>query len=157
VLSAKAAAFAAVAATTGITASLASFVVGQAILAQKHLHTRLGDPTALRSVLGAGLYLAVLGLLGLGLGTLIRRTAGAIATLVGLILILPVFIQGLPANWQDAITTYLPSVAGQAVIGHTKFIPPGHLLTPWTGLGLFGAYTVAVLVTAAIALNRRDA
>jgi ABC-2 type transport system permease protein len=157
VLIAKASVFAAAAAVTGIVASTASFLVGQTILAQKHLQTHLGDPVALRSVLGAGLYLAVLGLLGLGLGTLIRRTAGAIATLVGLILILPVLVQGLPASWQDAITRYLPSTAGQAVIGHTKFTPPGHQLTPWTGLGLLCAYTAATLIAAAVSLNRRDA
>jgi ABC-2 type transport system permease protein len=157
VLAAKASVFAIAAAVTGVLASLASFLVGQTILAQKHLQTHLGDPAALRSVLGAGLYLAVVGLLGLGLGTLIRRTAGAIATLVGLILILPVLVQGLPESWQDTINRYLPSAAGQAVIGHTRFTPPGHQLTPWTGLGLFCAYTAATLIAAAVTLNRRDA
>jgi ABC-2 type transport system permease protein len=157
VLAAKAAVFAAVAATTGTVAALASFAVGQAILADKHIQTHLGDPAALRSVLGAGLYLAILGLLGLGLGTLIRRTAGAVAALVGLVLILPVLVQGLPTSWQDTVTRYLPSVAGQAVIGRTKFTPPGHLLSPWAGLGLFGAYSAAVLIAAVITLNRRDA
>jgi ABC-2 type transport system permease protein len=157
VLLAKAGVFATVAAVTGTLASLASFLVGQEILARKHLQTHLADPGALRSVLGAGIYLAVLGLLGLGLGTLIRHTAGAIAILVGLILILPVLIQGLPAGWQDATTRYLPSVAGQAVIGHTRFTPPGHQLAPWAGLGLFCAYTAATLIAAAITLNRRDA
>jgi hypothetical protein len=66
-------------------------------------------------------------------------------------------VQGLPVTWQNSITRYLPSIAGQAAIGHTKFTPPGHQLTPWTGLGLFAAYTAATLIAAAIALNRRDA
>jgi hypothetical protein len=157
VLAAKAAVFAAVAAVTGIVASIASFLVGQAILSDKDIQTHLSDPGALRSVLGGGLYLALVGLLGLGIGTFIRRTAGAIATLVGLIVILPVLVQGLPVAWQDTITRYLPSIAGQVVIGHTRFTPPGQQLTPWTGLGLFCAYTTATLIAAAIALNRRDA
>ena len=142
VLAAKAAVFATVAAVTGIVASLASFLVGQAILSDKDIQTHLSDPGALRSVLGAGLYLALVGLLGLGIGTLIRRTAGAIATLVGLILILPVLVQGLPVTWQDTITRYLPSIAGQAIIGHTRFTPPGHtahpLDRPWPLLRLHG-------------------
>jgi hypothetical protein len=75
----------------------------------------IGTPSAgrgaLRSVIGAGLYLAVLGLLALGLGTLIRRTAGAIAAVADLIIILPVLVQGLPSSWSAAITRYLPSVA----------------------------------------------
>jgi ABC-2 type transport system permease protein len=109
----------------------------------------MSDPQALRSVLGAGLYLAVLGLLGLGLGTLIRRTAGAVAAVAGL-------VQGLPSSWQDAITRYLPSAAGQAIIGRTKFAPPGPLLSPGPGFALFCAYAAAVLIAAGIVVNRRD-
>lgn len=71
VLAAKAAVFGAVAAATGIASSLAAFYAGQAILAGKGIQARITDPHALRSVLGAGLYLAVLGLLALGLGTVI--------------------------------------------------------------------------------------
>jgi ABC-type transport system involved in multi-copper enzyme maturation permease subunit len=157
VLAAKAAVFAAVAAATGIASSFAAFFTGQALLAEKGIGTTLGGPGALRSVIGAGLYLAVLGLLALGLGTFIRRTAGGIAAVVGLIVILPVLVQGLPSSWQAAITRYLPSVAGQAVIGRTKFTPPGHLLSPWAGFALFCAYTAAVLTAATLTLNRRDA
>jgi ABC-2 type transport system permease protein len=157
VLAAKATVFGIVAAVSGILSSAVAFATGQAILARKGLEAHIGDPGVLRPVVGGGLYLAVLGLLALGLGTLIRRTAGAIATVVGLVLILPVLVQGLPAPWQVHITKYLPSVAGQAVIGRTKFAPPGHLLPPWTGFALFCAYAAAALIAAAFTLNRRDA
>ncbi len=108
-------------------------------------------------MLGAGLCLAVLGLLSLGLGIMIRHTAGAIAAVVGLVLILPVLVQGLPASWQAHISRYLPSAAGQAIIGRTKFAPPGHLLSPWAGFALFCLYTLAALIAGAALLNRRDA
>lgn len=156
VLAAKAAVFGAVAAAAGTASAFAAFFAGQAILAHKGIEAHLGEPGVLRSVTGAGLYLAVLGLLALGLGTLIRRTAGAVAAVVGLILILPVLVQGLPSAWQAAITRYLPSAAGQAIIGHTKFTPPGHLLSPWAGFALFCAYTAATLTAAAVVLSRRD-
>jgi ABC-2 type transport system permease protein len=156
VLTAKAAVFGAVAAAAGMASSFAAFFTGQAILAGKDLQARIGDPGVIRSVIGAGLYLAVLGLLALGLGTLIRRTAGAIAALTGLVLILPVLVQGLPAPWQAHITKYLPSAAGQAIIGRTKFAPPGHLLSPWAGFALFCLYALAALIAAAVILNRRD-
>ncbi len=123
VLVVKTAVFCAVAAVTGIVAAIGSLLEGQAVLAPRNLHAHLADPGAPRSVIGAGLYLAVVGLFALGIGTLIRRTAEAIAAVVGLIIILPVFIEGLPQAWQDAITKLLPSVAGQAVIGRTKFTP----------------------------------
>lgn len=157
VLAAKAAVFAAIAAAAGIASSFAAFFIGQALLAGKGIATTIGGPGALRPVIGAGLYLTVLGLLALGLGTLIRRAAGAIAAVAGLIIILPVLVQGLPSFWSAAITRYLPSAAGEAVIGRTKFAPPGPLLSPWAGFALFCGYTVAVLTAAALALNRRDA
>jgi ABC-type transport system involved in multi-copper enzyme maturation permease subunit len=157
VLAAKAAVFGAVAAATGTGSAFAAFFTGQAIMAQKGIEAHIGGPGVIRSVTGAGLYLAVLGLLALGLGTLIRRTAGAVAAVVGLVVVLPVLVQGLPPAWQAAITRYLPSAAGQAIIGHTKFTPPGHLLSPWAGFALFCAYTAAALTAAAVGLNRRDA
>lgn len=156
VLAAKAAVFAVAAAVTGVAASFAAFFTGQAILAGQGIQTQFGDPGTVRSVLGAGLYLTVLGLLALGLGTLIRHTAGAIAAVVGLILVLPVLIQGLPASWQGHISRYLPSTAGQAIIGRTKFTPSGHLLPPWPGFALFCLYALAALVAGAVLLNRRD-
>lgn len=64
--------------------------------------------------------------------------------------------QGLPSAWQAAITRYLPSVAGQAIIGRTKFTPAGHLLAPWAGFALFCAYAAAALAAAAVLLSRRD-
>jgi ABC-2 type transport system permease protein len=157
VLTAKAAVSGVVAAVTGIASSFAAFFIGQALLAGKGIGATIGGPGALRMVIGTGFYLAVLGLLALGLGTLIRRTAGAIAAVIGLIIILPVLVQGLPPSWQAVITRSLPSVAGQVVIGRTKFAPPGQLLSPWTGFALFCAYTAVVLFIAAVTLTRRDA
>jgi len=140
----------------GIASAFAAFYAGQAILAGTGIQARIGDPQALRSVLGAGLYLAVLDLLALGLGTLIRRTAGAAAAVTGLVIILPVLVQGLPPSWQDAITRYLPSAAGQAIIGRTKFASSAPPLWPWPGFALGCAYAAAVLIAAGIVLNRRD-
>lgn len=157
VLAAKAAVFTVVAFITGLAASAAAFYLGQAIFAGKGTGVSLGAPGALRSVVGAALYLAVIGLLALGLGALIRRTAGAVTILIALVIFLPVSAGALPGAWQNDITPYLPSVAGQAVIGPTKFTSPGHLLTPWTGFAVFCGYAAAVLIAAAITLHRRDA
>lgn len=48
-------------------------------------------------------------------------------------------------------------MAGQAIIGRTKFTPAGHVLAPWTGLAVFCAYTAVILTSAAVVYNRRDA
>lgn len=77
--------------------------------------------------------------------------------MAGLIIILPVLVQGLPQSWQDTIARCLASAAGQAIIGRTKFTPAGPILAPWPGFALFCGYALAVLVTAATLMNRRDA
>lgn len=157
VLAAKASVFTVVAAVAGIAASFGAFFLGQAFLAKKGIETHLGAPGVVRSVIGAGLYLAVVGLLALGLGALIRRTAGAIAVFVGLLLVVPIFFQALPAASQSALTKFLPSDAGQALIGRTKFAPSSSLLSPWIGFSVFCGYTAIVLIMAFIMLSRRDA
>jgi ABC-2 type transport system permease protein len=157
VLAAKAAVFAAVAFTAGLAASLTAFVAGQAIFARQGIHMHPAGPGALRPVLGAALNLTVFGLAALGLGALIRRTAGTIAILITVVIFLPITVGALPATWQDHLNPYLPSVAGQVVIGRTEFTPPGHLPSPWTGFAVFCGYAAAALIAAAIALTRRDA
>lgn len=156
VLAAKAIVFAIVACLVGLLSAVSAFFIAQAIFASKNLEVHLGDPGTVQSVLGGVLYLPVLGLLALGLGTLIRSTAGAIAALVGLVLILPVAAEALPSSWQNAAAKYLPTNAGQALIGRTKFAPD-HLLSPWAGFGVFCGYAAVALLAAVLMLNRRDA
>jgi ABC-type transport system involved in multi-copper enzyme maturation permease subunit len=158
VLGAKAVVLATSTLLVGIASSVAAFVVGQAVLAHKGLEAHLGDPGVVRSVLGVGLYLAVLGLLALGLGTLVRSTVAATAVVVGLVFILPGIVGALPSSWELAVTPWLPSDAGQALIGRTKFAPQGlRLLSPWVGFAVVCAYAAAVLVAASVSLSRRDA
>jgi hypothetical protein len=154
VLAAKAAVFAAAAAVAGIVSSFAAFFVGQAILSSKHIEAHLGDPGVLRAVGGAGLYLAVLGLFALGIGALIRHSAGAIAAVFGLIFVLPGIVFALPASWSSAISKYLPSNAGEAIF---RTIRDRSTLSPWVGFALFCGYAAAALVAAGVVLNRRDA
>lgn len=154
VLWAKAAVFGAVTWAVATASVLVAFFLGQSVLASKHLGTTLSAPGVTRAVLGAGLYLTVVGLLAVGLGTLIRNTAGGIATVFGLLLVVPALAEALPSSWQQTISPYLPSNAGQAVA--TLHQAP-HDLAPWTGFAVLCGYAAAALVGAAIALRRRDA
>ena len=155
VLWAKAVAFAAVAWATMTAAALAAFFVGQAVLSSQHVpSTSLGDPSVLRAVLGTGVYLTIVGLLSVGLGTLIRSTAGGIATVTGLMFVVPVLTQMLPQSWQNVFNQYLPTEAGMALL---RVVRPPHTLAPWTGLGLFTFYAAIALAGGAMALKLRDA
>jgi ABC-type transport system involved in multi-copper enzyme maturation permease subunit len=154
VLAAKALVFTAVTLIVSEIACFIAFFAGQAFLTNKHLEAHLSDPGVLRAVIGGGLYLAVLGLLALALGTIIRHSAGAIATLLGILFVLPGIASALPRATQDAINQYLPSNAGQQI--YALRIDP-HTLQPWAGLGVFCVYTAIALLAAAILLQRRDA
>jgi ABC-2 type transport system permease protein len=154
VLLAKGLVFTAVVLIVSEIACFIAFFAGQAFLANKGLQAHLSDPGVLRAVIGGGLYLAVLGLLALALGTIIRHSAGAIATLAGVLFVLPGIVSALPRATQDAIAQYLPSNAGAQIFAIR--IEP-HTLQPWAGLGVFCIWTAIALAGAAIVLVRRDA
>lgn len=157
VLAAKVAVFMMVVFVVGLVSCFAAFFIGQSILSGSAIlqHASLGDPGALRAVIGGAAYLAVLGALGIGLGTILRRTAGAIAALVGLLLILPILVNFLPSPWSTDISRYLPLQAGNAVF-HTAKLSSTDLST-WVGFAVFCAYAVAALAAGALLLARRDA
>jgi ABC-2 type transport system permease protein len=154
VLWGKAAVYGATTLVLMIPSVLIAFVVGQTILAGGNgiPHLSLGDPGVARAVVGAGLYLTVIGLFGLGLGAIVRNTAGGIATFAALMFVLPPLMNVLPTSWNNAASPYLPLQAGQAIMS----ITPGNHLSPWVGLGLLAGYTAAALLVAAVLLRRRD-
>lgn len=157
VLAAKVAVFVTVVLVVGLVACFAAFFIGQSILSgsTKLQHASISDPGALRAVIGGAMYLSVLGALGIGLGTILRRTAGAIAALVGLLLILPILVNFLPSPWNTDISKYLPLSAGNSVFHTVKLASTD--LSLWVGFSVFCAYAVASLIIGAVLLARRDA
>jgi ABC-type transport system involved in multi-copper enzyme maturation permease subunit len=113
-----------------------------------------GDPGVVRAVLGSGLFLTAVGLLGLGLGGLVRNTAGAIAALFGLLFAPQLVVAFLPESVSDQVYKYIPAAAGQAI---TFVKPDPYSLSPWAGFGVFCLYTAVALGLAAWQLRRRDA
>jgi ABC-2 type transport system permease protein len=153
-LGGKAIVFAAAALVVGIASSFAAWFVFQAFLSDNALRSSISDPGVLRAVTGGGLYLTVLGLLGLGLGAIIRSSAGAIAALFGLLFVPPLLLQLLPRSWQTTIGPYTPMEAGsQIFIVH----PHAPSLGAWTGFGLFCLYAAVALAIGVLLINHRDA
>jgi len=154
VLAAKLATFGSVVLAVGLITSFSAFGIGQAIFSAKGIGASLGDPGVLRAVTGGALYLAAVGALGLGLGTIIRRTAGAIAALVGVLLIIPLVASFLPASWNQNVTKWFPAQAGMSVF---RVAPDATSLSPWTGFTVLVAYATLSLVVGGFLLVRRDA
>ncbi|MDQ6805819.1 MAG: ABC transporter permease [Actinomycetota bacterium] len=155
VLWAKALVFAAVTFALMLVSSFVSFFGVQAILSQNHNQASLSDPHALRVVVGTALFLTILGVLAVGIGGLVRSTAGGIAVFVGLLFVLPGITALLPSSVGDSITPYLPINAGLAVA--TSTFDNTHHLAPWAGFAVFCGYAAIAMAAAAAGLIRRDA
>jgi ABC-2 type transport system permease protein len=153
-LAAKAVVFALLLVVLAEIVSFGSFFVGSAII-HSHVPVSLSDPNVTRAVVGAGLYLTVLGLFALAVGTLIRHTAGAITTVIGIVLVLPILSGLLPGNWGAHINAYLPEQAGSLIYAAHK--SSDQLLSAWQGFGVFCLWTAVLLVAGGYLLKRRDA
>jgi hypothetical protein len=156
VLLAKILVFAILAVVVAEIVSFASFFLGQALLSSPAIHDTLASPGALRAVAGCGLFIAALGLLALGLGTIIRHSAGAISCFVGILLILPLLVQALPSSIVVDVRRFLPDRIGVTMITTNGGTGTG-VFSPWVGLLILVGYAVAANIVGAILLSRRDA
>jgi ABC-type transport system involved in multi-copper enzyme maturation permease subunit len=152
-LAAKAAVFAAVTFVIGEVIGFASFVIAQAIM-RDHIPVSLGDPGVFRAVFGMGLYLTVLGLLGVALGTLLRHTAVALTVMIGILVVISNIARTIPGSVGAHVAGYLPTNAG-VLITHAHQ-ETGDLLTPWQGFAVFCGWALLLLGAGAYALRRRD-
>jgi ABC-2 type transport system permease protein len=132
-----------------------SFFIGSAIL-HSHVPVSLSDHNVTRAVLGSGLYLTVLGLFSLAIGGIIRHTAGAVTTAIGVVFVLPILSGLLPNSWGAHVNGYLPEQAG-TLIGQAHPTGSGNVLSAWQGFGVFCLWAALLLVIAGYLLQRRDA
>ena len=153
-LVAKSAVFAALLIVVAEIVAFGSFFAGSALL-HSRVPVALGDPGVTRATVGVGLYLTVLGLFALAIGALIRHTAGAIAAVIGVVLVVPILTGLLPGSWGAHLNAYLPEQAGALI--YQARPAASALLSPWQGFGVFCAWTLVLLVAAGLLLSRRDA
>jgi ABC-2 type transport system permease protein len=159
-LAAKAAVFGVVALAVGEAASFIAFFAGGAALPRGIPAPMLSQPGVLRAVLLAGASFCLIGLLGLGLGAIIRHTAAAIAVLAGGVYViaqiigaaahqamayLPILIVG------NSLTTTRPESCGQ------QAAQCPHFLSAWAGLAVLCLYAAVSLGIGWWLLARRDA
>jgi len=141
--------------SVSLVASFTSFFLGQALLASHHLGVPVTAPDALRSVIGAALYVTVAGLIGVALGALLRHTAAGITTFAAVFFVLPLLATLLPASISNHLARYLPPNAGDAIWGGAAAVP--NALSPWTGFALVCGYAAVLIGAGAWQLRRSDA
>jgi ABC-type transport system involved in multi-copper enzyme maturation permease subunit len=158
VIAAKAAVFTVVAFVTGLITSFASFFLGQALMSSHHISATLSQPHVLRAVIGGALFLTVCGLLAFGIGLLLRSTAGAISTVVGLLFVVSILVNFLPQSWQNHVDKWIPAIAGGQIWTTMAGKGPNpQVFTPWAGFAVFCGYAAVALIAGLLLFRRRDA
>ncbi len=163
VLAAKGAVLTGLVVPAAIVAVVGSLLAGRELLPDEGFTASRGfallslapGPT-LRAAAGSVLYLVLIGLLSLGVAVVVRDSAAAIGTVLGLIYLAPIVAQfvGSPV-WQRRIERYAPMSAGLSIQDTTGL---GHLpISPWAGLGILALWAAAALLAAGLALRIRDA
>jgi ABC-2 type transport system permease protein len=115
----------------------------------------LAHGPTLRAAVGSVLYLALIGLLALGVATMVRDSAAATGTVLGLLYLAPILaaLVGNPV-WQRRIERYGPTSAGLTIQDTTgSHLPIG----PWGGLAVLAIWAAAALLAAGLLLRFRDA
>ena len=153
VLAAKAAVLGAVTLAAGEISCFVAFFAGQAVLKPPAPHATLGQPGVLRAVAMAGAYPALITLIGLGIGAVIRHTAGAICALAGVLFVLPLLF--VSPSMQNTAQNFLPHPMAANSLTAVKLAP--HVLSPALTFGLLCAYAMVALGAGAWALTLRDA
>jgi len=153
-LAAKAAVVGVVALVTGEVAGLIAFLAGTAAMPATVPAPTLGQPGVLRAVLLGGAGFCLIGLIGLGLGAIIRHSGAAIAVLVGGVYLAAQFV-ALAAH---SVMPYLPiAIVANSLTVTRPALEPIRFLSPWAGLGVLCGYAAVTLGVGAWLLARRDA
>ena len=110
----------------------------------------------LRAAAGSVLYLALIGLLSLGVAATMRDTAAAIGTVLGLLYVLPIVAtMSARRSWQRHLQQSAPMTAGLAIQATTDLhsLP----ISPWAGLGVLAAWAAAAMLAGGLLFRLRDA
>ncbi|KOV67598.1 ABC transporter permease [Streptomyces sp. MMG1121] len=153
VLWSKAAVFGLVALAVATLGAFVAFGFGSQIVSGTPAGMGFSHAGVVRSLLGAGLYLGLVGVIGTALGALLRSVAGGISVLIATLMLIPGLISLLPSSWQDNISPYLPSNAGESMFALTHDTTT---LSPTAGLLVFLGWTALALAGAAYRLVRSD-
>jgi ABC-2 type transport system permease protein len=152
---AKAAVLAAAVLLAGEVLAFVTFFASEAVVRAPVPQATLATPGALRAVAAAGAYLALIAVIGMGAGLIIRHSAAAITTLCVVILLLPALTLPFSMSVQHATQKFLPEVIAENSLTAVKPVP--YSLSPWWGLAVLVFYAAAMAGLGTWLLARRDA
>jgi ABC-2 type transport system permease protein len=112
--------------------------------------------TVLTAIIGTALFVTIVALIAYGVGSILRHTAGAIATVIALLFIIPILEQTLPNDWRWDIMRFLPDAATR-VISVTVGGDNPHLWSAWPQLGVTALWAAVLVGVGAYLFRKRDA
>lgn len=148
---------------TVVVAEALSLAVALPTLRSHDAALALGTAETQRILLGGVLYLAGVALFAFGIGAIVRVSAGALASVLGLLLVLEVMFRTLPVDFFRQVSPFLPATAGHQLlathdgIAEARATSTAPVLDPWVGFSVMAAWVAVVLAAAAVQLRRRDA
>ncbi|WP_163541593.1 ABC transporter permease subunit [Occultella kanbiaonis] len=157
VLAAKALALSVLTVITAAVGFAAAYAVTLPILSEHDLVPSLTDGTTWQIVGGATAFLVAAALFALGVGTLLRSTAGAVTVALTVLLLLPGILQFITLDWVQTLVEYLPLPAAMAFVTVSDAFGASGDLTPWQGAAVVAAWALVPMIAAAVVLRRRDA
>lgn len=153
VMAAKALVVATTALAVGVIATVFSYAIGNAIMTSRGLDVTLAGSTQARAIVGSVLLFALYGLVGLGVGSIIRATAGAIT----LVVVWPVIVEAIIKGFLPKIGKWLPFNAGSQLTSTDTTVNSSEALAPRAGGLVFLIFALVLLAVGTALVSQRDA
>jgi ABC-type transport system involved in multi-copper enzyme maturation permease subunit len=170
VLASKAVVIAAVTFVVGLVSAAIVVTVGPRMLRSHGVYVwPVTTLTEVRVIVGTAAVLAVAAVIALAIGTILRRSAGAVAAVI-VVIVLPYLLTVTtpllpvgPTDWLARVTPAAAFAVQQTLIPYSQvnnaYTPSAgyYPLAPWAGFAVLCAWAAVALCLAAWRLNRRDA
>jgi ABC-2 type transport system permease protein len=152
---AKATVFSALTFIVGLLITFGSYFITSPLMAVRGAESSITDPGIIGALIGGALYLTFIGLISLGIGTVVRSSAGGIAAAIGLVVLAPILFALIPTEWSADMAGYLPSAAGGSL--YDLSAGENGTFEAWQGLTILIGWVLLALGSGAALLTRRDA
>jgi hypothetical protein len=158
VLGAKAIVVGGVGLALGEVLSFSTYFLGRLILAGQASQISLSQPGILRVLIESGIDLAIVGLIGLGIASIVRSSAASLSIFTSIMLVLTVVLFAMPGVIVHDLSRYLPANISSTIFASTtpNQLQGTPLFSPLIGLLLIGLYAVVLLVVGGWTMTRRD-
>jgi ABC-2 type transport system permease protein len=110
----------------------------------------------IRAAVGSVLYLVLIAVLAVGITAVVRDSAVAVGTVLGLLYLFPIVIAVVgDEKWHRRLQQVGPMNAGLSIQNTVGLA--GQPLSPWAGFGVLACWAAGALLLGGVALRTRDA